>query len=133
MPTASYHVLDQILGVLNVRTDDECGVVRSESDEAGMKSIIQQFIVPHIRSLNEESIQACKDSLHYYLVCRDDSVFEEAFASQQESPMPVPSEPRRFFLWIWEAMFPEVELSNINSRDWRIEEDAIRTRLRRKI
>lgn len=104
MPIANRYVLDQIVGVLNVLTDDEVSMVRSESDEDGFRELIRTHIASDLKSLTPESKKLACDSLRYFL-SQDVDVFEDSLDRQQDSPMVRPTNARDFFRWIFEEVF----------------------------
>lgn len=127
MPIANRFVLDQIVGVLNVLTDDEVSMVRSESDEAGFRELIRTHIVSDLKSLTPESRKLAFDSLRYFLSLESDE-FEDSLDRQQESPMVRPSNARDFFRWIFEEVFassPELE----DDTEWTMSENRAASQL----
>lgn len=130
MPVANRFVLDQVVGVLNVLSDDEVSMVRCESDEVGFRELIRTHIVADLNSLTPESRKLVYDSLRYFLAQEND-VFEDSLDRQQDSPMVRPAEARKFFRWIFEEVFassPEVD----DNTDWTISNNRAASQLVRK-
>ena len=126
MPVANRFVLIQIVGVLNVLSDEDISIVRSESDEEGFRELIRKHIAPDLKSLTAESRKLCVDSLGYFLVHGDD-VFEDSLDQQQESAMIRPACARTFFRWILEEVFDGEKVNE--DAHWTVSEDRQSARL----
>ena len=130
MPFANYHVLDQIVGVLNTLGDNEVADVINEGNATSYQLIIREFIKPSIEALTDDSITLCKNSLRYFL-CTNEAPFDEILAAQQDSPLEPPPTPRDFFELIWKELFPEESCSIDDLSQWTVNND-ISVRLRRR-
>lgn len=122
MPTANIYHLERIVGPLNTVTDEEAASIRSHNDETGLRKLIRQLIVPEFGRLTEESAQACKDSLRYFLSVGSER-FYEILSEQQEFPIPPPDDPQVFFQWIWGELFHDESLDVADPSEWTVEND----------
>jgi len=127
MPVANRFVLDQIIGVLNVLSDDEVSMVRSEVDQDGFRELIRTHIVPDLKDLTTESETLAFDSLRYFLSQHGDE-FEDSLDRQQDSPMLRPANARDFFQLIFDELY-ESSTKHEEETDWTISDDRAASQL----
>jgi hypothetical protein len=96
---------------IDTKTDDE---------RVCKEKLIKPVILPHFERWNEISQQETKFSLRYFLSIPGEGLKDRKqidFKRLLESalvPFPIPSDPRQFFKWIWEVLFP--------AEDYRLEQ-----------
>ncbi len=127
MPVANRFVLDQIVGVLNVLSDDEVSMVRTEVDQDGFRELIRTHVVPDLKNLTTESKTLVFDSLRYFLSQNGDE-FEDTLDRQQESPMVRPANARDFFQLIFDELF-ESSTNHEEDTDWTISDSRAASQL----
>lgn len=127
MPVANRFVLDQIVGVLNVLSDDEVSMVRTEVDQDGFRELIRTHIVPDLKNLTTESKTLVFDSLRYFLSQHGDE-FEDTLDRQQELPMVRPANARDFFQLIFDELF-ESSINHEEDIDWTISDSRAASQL----
>ncbi len=123
MPIAYYDVLEgDFIGVLNILTDEEGSIVKSEEDEQGFREIIRRHVKPWYKQYTEASAQIYKDTLRYYLTTNEID-FDDIWGQQQDADIPTTTDPRDFFVWIWEELFPgeNYEISDLS--DWSVNKE----------
>lgn len=107
MYKANLAYLEKLLGRLNVIPDDEASQysLYDCDNEELVKSVFERHIRPYFQCAPRESQDNCKMSLKYFLT-KGDAPFHQIINNQYESPMNSPTDPRAFFVWLWEVLFP---------------------------
>jgi len=118
MHAPNYHYLSHLIGPLNTVTDEEASCVTSNEDEDAIRQIIRLLIRPDFESLADESQKACKNSLRYFLTTGS-APFCKILDEQQEWPIEPPKDPKLFFIWIWEELFPGEDYRIDNLESWK--------------
>jgi hypothetical protein len=71
--------------------------------EADGRRLIRTVIVPHFEDIEQEGQDLMEESLRYYLTKGFDY---ESFWDSLQVSFSLPKDPRQFFLWTWEELFP---------------------------
>ncbi len=120
-----YH-LDGLIGQLNVMHDNEIPDIQDTG--AFCRTIIRQILKPDYERYTQESKTACKNSLAYYLTTKSID-FDSIVSAQQECPCEI-DDPDKFFLWIWEELFPGESYVVDNPEEWNESKDPAHGMLR---
>jgi hypothetical protein len=129
MNTANYHYLDRIIGSLNTVTDDEVSSIKSPDDERGIRQVIRSRIVREFTSLDDETQLACKNSLRYFLTTGN-APFDNILADQQEWAIESSTDPKQFFIWVWQELFPSEDYRLTDTASWTERNDASKAIMR---
>jgi hypothetical protein len=84
--------------------DDEYQNLNPNSEEE-VKKIIIDVLKPNFEEFSQEKKEKCKRTLSYYLTTSKID-FDGIFASNL-LPFEPPTEPRLFFIWLWEVLFED--------------------------
>lgn len=107
MKVVNPHFLDVFLGPITGLADDNESIEYYKDvelrTEAQYKAVIKETLVEHFHNLEEVVKKKAKISLSYYLT-KPAVDFERVFYSLLP-PFDAPSDPRDFFVWIWEELF----------------------------
>jgi hypothetical protein len=123
MPTANLEYLDGVVGRLNAIPDTDRSLVSSPNDEAGFRNIIRKHIVPEFRLYSDETVAGCKSALQYFLTTGD-APFFRILSGQQDCPIEMPANPRKFFEWVWSELFPEENFLISIDDSWKVTNDS---------
>jgi hypothetical protein len=132
MSVANHYHLDELIGVLNTLDDEEIAFANSMTPLDACRLLIRQFIKPTFEALTNESQKACKDSLRYFLTTGH-APFDAILSAQQEFPIDPPGDPKDFFIWIWEELFPNEDFKVEDVQGWSVENNLVNARLRRRM
>ncbi len=124
MKIANANYLSWVVGALNTATDDEVASIETNDDEAGTRSVIKLLIKPDFDALADESKLMCKNSLRYYLTTGN-APFYDILDQQYEWPVDPPTDPKKFFAWIWKELFPNEEYDVTDVEGWEESRDAL--------
>lgn len=101
--------LHSILGPLTGTGDDDEAIEKyrgfDSDDEYLVKDVIKKTIKEKFDGMSDGYKKAVKDALAYSLLSPKFD-FEDVFDSNLIA-FHSPTEPKDFFLWIWEVLFPE--------------------------
>lgn len=119
MPTVNMFILENLIAPLGgtADMDDEKATALREVDgnnESDVKNVLYQEIKPYYDSRSNDHKISIKRSLSYYLTT--DKV---DFGRMYDSVLIAfghPTNPKDFFIWIWEILFPKEKynLDNLN-------------------
>ena len=100
-------LLHQLLAPLSGMADSPESVdefrTYDPDDATQMKLLIRRYLLPHFVNLDSAEKDYSKLCLMYYL-SKPDAHFDRVFDSLL-LPFMSPSNPRDFFIWIWEVFF----------------------------
>ncbi|MFE1630586.1 hypothetical protein ACFLFF_27980 [Brevibacillus reuszeri] len=119
MKVVNPHFLDEFLGPITGLADDNESIEHYKDvelrTEEQYKAVIRETLVEHFHSLEEVVKKKSKLALSYYLT-KPAVDFEGVFYSLLR-PFDAPSDPRDFFVWLWEELFigESYELADVNS------------------
>jgi len=119
MNIANYYHLSRIIGPLNTVTDKEVSHIKSNDDAVGIRQIIRQLVRPEFQSLTLESQLACKNSMRYFL-SKGNAPFYDIIDEQLEWPIEPPTDPKQFFHWVWEELFPDEDFEIVDEEIWEV-------------
>lgn len=124
MVQINYEVLGLLLGVLSYPQDhllDErlCNI--DGNNEAEVKGVIKDVILPYFKSFNAESQKVIERTLRYALTV-DDAPLEEIFYGKQISFGLPEDNDKLLYSWIWEELF-SYEFSPIEVKQYQLTDD----------
>lgn len=109
MKIVNSFLIGHILGPIGGTADYDQGWEKFKDvvgeDEAAVKEIIRVEIIPYYLNQSENYKMQLKDTLAYYLTT-DLLDFENEFDGCLIA-FDSPSNPKTFFVWLWEVLFPE--------------------------
>ncbi len=107
MCKANSAYLENLLAPLNTIANDEARVyARYDSEnEKLVKRVFEKHIRPYFQGIPQQSQDNCKMNLKYFLTTGD-APFHDIINDQYESPLDSPLDPKSFFVWLWEVLFP---------------------------
>jgi hypothetical protein len=120
MITVNEYMVRSLLGPLggtSDRDDSECFQLSNVdgNSELQVKEIIKKYILPFYFSASEKYKMATKQSLSYFLTTNkmDYGYHYDSYLIAFDHP----TDPRDFFLWVWETLFLEEEyhIENISA------------------
>lgn len=107
MRQVNIHFVTALLDPLVGGADDDAEVARyrrlDPDNEKDVRDVIRNRLKPHFERFDEASKEMATRSLQYFL-----SKGHTDLARLYDScllPIAAPSDPRRFFVWLWEELF----------------------------
>ena len=118
LTTVNPYFLHDLIGPLSGRADDDDAVDKfstlDPNNERDVRDVIRQMIVSYAKELSTRRRQRIRLAYQYYL-SKPAVNFERVFESILP-PFDPPTDPRLFFIWVWEECFPgdSYELTQLN-------------------
>ena len=112
-------LLEPLGGLADV--DDEVDRYASldTNDEVAVRQVIRTVLVPYFERIDQESTERIRLALAYGL--SDDATRFDRIFNSNLPPFDPPSDPRDFFLWLWDECFPgeswSVEIGEYDLKD----------------
>jgi hypothetical protein len=121
MSTVNKYMLEDLISPIGGTADiDDERSMRfmntNGDDENAVKRIMEEEIKPYFQRISPPHQSSIKRSLSYFLTT-DRADFEFLYNSCLIA-LKLPSEPRDFFLWIWEVLFPDEDYRLKNPKDF---------------
>jgi hypothetical protein len=85
------------------------------NDELRMRLMIRKTVLKMFKAYTSESKNMLKESFRYFLTT-DDMDFRKAFETFNPPYDPPNDNPKKFFEWIWQELFP--------GEDWRLDDTS---------
>jgi hypothetical protein len=107
--------LGPLAGLAEIEDEVERYAALDPNDSTAVRKIIRDSIVPDVKSLPFNVIDAVKTSYRYFLSGHEID-FEGVFYGSLP-PFAAPDEAKNFFVWIWEGCFPgeDYHINDIDS------------------
>jgi hypothetical protein len=122
-------LLNLFLEPLTGLADDDAAVEAYRSldpnDPAQVRQVIRRELVPHFAELADKGKERARLALSYYLSLPGIN-FEDVFEAGLP-PFDPPDDPRLFFLWLWEEIFPGESYEFGDPREVKIVSDVYET------
>ncbi len=93
-------------------------------DESCMKQAFEMHVRPEIERWSSARRERLKLSFAYFLE-RPHVLEDDVIANAQDLTMPEPSDIRRFFLWLYESIFPDDNVADIDVSDAKEDNDVM--------
>lgn len=95
--------VDPFAGLADGEEEDQINI--NPEDEDAYKKLIVSVLRPHFLSLPKIIQEKCKITLSYYLTTNQIDFNADIF-SLFMLPFSPPTNPKDFFVWLWEELFP---------------------------
>jgi hypothetical protein len=119
-------MIRDILAPLGGTGDDDLDMMRYKNidseNEYDIKEIIRERIKPYFEERPENYRSSLRKSLSFFLTTNKIDykyVFDSCLIAFDH-----PSEPRKFFLWIWEVLFPDQDYRVSDIYNYMIVDDS---------
>lgn len=114
-------LLTNLIGGADIDEDIEKYNDVDPNDEDRIKQILIEVVKPFFQEKNEAYQEMARTTLAYYLTS-DKMDFERKFASMLIAFMP-PTNPKTFFIWMWEVLFPDRSYNLLNWKEYAESDD----------
>lgn len=125
METANYWFIFSAVGHLMVAEAKNGGPLGLLPDvESNIKEAFAAYIKPQVLRWPEKRIQRLRLSLAYFI--NKPRVLEyDVLANVQDLTMPEPSDYQQFFRWLYEVLFPDQPMEEIDLSDVQEDNDVM--------
>jgi hypothetical protein len=120
-PWFLHALIDPLAGLADIDEVTPQFAAIDPNSEPHMKRIISEMLLPHFQGLSAEIKDRSKTALGYYLM-KPGADFKRVFESCLP-PFDPPSDTRQFFVWIWEAFFPDESFTAVDYKGFRVVAD----------
>jgi hypothetical protein len=83
------------------------------NDEASAKRAFRQYVAPHVERLEERSKELLKTSFAFFLKKDGVTHWDRTLADLEDLSLREPRDLRRFFLWLWEVLYPDTRFQDV--------------------
>ena len=117
MRTVNCYLILSALGYLEI-AEAEYGkpLPLDPEDEGSMKRAFTQYVCPEVQRWSSDRRERLKLSLVYFLD-KPEVLENDVLANVQDLTMPEPSDIRRWFLWLYESLFPNEHVRTVDVSD----------------
>jgi hypothetical protein len=101
------YLLGSLLGPFAGMSDEERDEAYKRiepNDEDAVKRLISTTLKPNFDRQDDQSQAVLRENLSYFLTAGSD--FWRAIYEMYMPPIDPPDDPRQFFVWLWEVLFP---------------------------
>ncbi len=127
-----YYLSSILLPFSSIGGEEEMALLDIDfQDECQAKCAFGKYVQPVFESLDQESKKRVWDSMRYYL-SRNQMDLERVFQSCMDSAVQEPVNPRQFYGWLWDVLFPGTDIDGGGLESVVEEDDLNLAVLRRK-
>jgi hypothetical protein len=117
MRSVNHCLIESALGYLMIaEAENGTPLPLDPDDEASMKRAFKEYVQPQVQRWSPDRQERLKLSLVYFLD-KPNVLQDDVLANIQDLTMREPSDTQKWFLWLYESLFPNENVNRVDVSD----------------